>query len=113
MDNNIKKFFEKSKLTKEELHDFLEKLKESDVKLEHTRAYRTLMNQARRNILRFIGYKIKNMDELKKEFNLGEEQLKYHLLMLNQCLYIIDSPKGWKVTPKGLGFLENAKLGDF
>lgn len=110
MNNDIKKIMSKSKLTKEEMRDFLAKIKEADVKLEHSRAYRTLMNEIRRNLLKFIGYDVRSLDELKKEFKLEDDQLSYHLSMLKQCLYIIDSSEGWKSTPKGLGFLENAKI---
>ena len=112
MDNDIKKMISKSKLTKEEIKDFLTKLEDADVKLEHSRAYRTLMNETRRNLLRFIGYEVRSMDDLKKEFKLEDDQLLYHLSMLKQCLYVIDSREGWKSTPKGLGFLENAIMGD-
>ena len=113
MDNDIKKMISKSKLTKEEMRDFLAKIKEADVKLEHSRAYRTLMNEVRRNLLKFIGYEVRSMDELKKEFKLEVDQLLYHLSMLKQCLYIIESREGWKSTPKGLGFLENAKMDNY
>jgi predicted transcriptional regulator len=113
MDNDIKKKINKSKLTKEEMRDFLAKLESADVKLEHSRAYRTLMNEVRRNILRYIGCEVRSIDELKKEFKLEVDQLLYHLSMLKQCLYIIESREGWKSTPKGLGFLENAKMGNY
>ena len=113
MDNDIKKMKNRSKLTKEEMRDFLAKLESADVKLEHSRAYRTLMNEVRRNILRYIGCEVRSIDELKKEFKLEVDQLLYHLSMLKQCLYIIESREGWKSTPKGLGFLENAKMGNY
>jgi predicted transcriptional regulator len=113
MDNDIKKKINKSKLTKEEMRDFLAKLESADVKLEHSRAYRTLMNEVRRNLLRYIGCEVRSIDELKKEFKLEVDQLLYHLSMLKQCLYIIESREGWKSTPKGLGFLENAKMGHY
>ena len=113
MDKDIKKMISKTKLTKEEMRDFLAKIKDANVKLEHSRAYRTLMNEVRRNLLKFIGYEVRSMDELKKEFKLEVDQLLYHLSMLKQCLYIIESREGWKSTPKGLGFLENAKMDNY
>ncbi|MFX1497650.1 MAG: hypothetical protein ACFFBH_09005 [Promethearchaeota archaeon] len=101
-----------SKLTKEELREFYEKTKNLDKKLDHGRAYRTLTNPIRRNILNFIGYSIKNSEQIKKEFQLDDSQLNYHLNMLKQTFYILDSNEGWKLTPRGIGFLENAKLSD-
>ena len=53
------------------------------------------------------------MEEIKKEFKLDEDQLRYHLSMLKQSLYVIESHEGWKSTPRGIGFLENAKMGDY
>ncbi|MFX1395334.1 MAG: hypothetical protein ACFFAH_17500 [Promethearchaeota archaeon] len=109
----MKKIIKKSKLTEEELKRFLEVTSNLDHKLDHSRAYRTMMNEARREILKFIGYEVRKIDEIKKEFTLNEDQLNYHLSMLKQCFYVIESNEGWKSTPRGLGFLENAKLGDF
>ena len=103
---------DKSKLSAEELKEFHEKTKNIDKKLDHGRAYRTLMNPLRRDILQFIGYEIKSIEELIKEFELDSEQLNYHLNMLKQVFFIIDSNKGWKLTPRGIGFLENAQLSD-
>ena len=103
----------KSKLNKEEIKAFLAKVDHIDKKLDHSRAYRTLMNETRRELLRFIGCEVRNINEIKKEFKLDNDQLKYHLSMLKQCLYIIESHEGWKSTPRGIGFLENAKMGDY
>ena len=102
----------KSKLTKEEMKDFLVKVENTDKKLDHSRAYRTLMNKARRELLKFIGCEIRSIGEIKKEFKLDGDQIQYHLSMLKQSLYIMLSHEGWKSTPKGIGFLENAILGD-
>ena len=112
MDNELKNMINKSKLTKEEIKDFLAKVEEVDKKLDHSRAYRTLMNEARRELLKFIGCEIRKMDEIKKEFKLDDDQLRYHLSMLKQSLYIIESHEGWKSTPRGIGFLENAIMED-
>jgi predicted transcriptional regulator len=102
----------KSKLTKEEMKDFLAKVEDNDKKLDHSRAYRTLMNEARRELLKFIGCEIRSMDEIKKEFKLDEDQIRYHLSMLMQSLYVIESHERWKSTPRGIGFLENAIMED-
>lgn len=113
MGNEPKNMMNKSKLTKEEMKEFLAKVEDIDKKLDHSRAYRTLMNEARRELLKFIGCEVRNMEEIKKEFKLDEDQLRYHLSMLKQSLYVIESHEGWKSTPRGIGFLENAKMGDY
>ena len=113
MEDEMKKFVNKSKLTKEELKAFFNATSNLDHKLDHSRAYRTMMNEARRELLKFIGYEVRNIDEIKNEFTLNEDQLNYHLSMLKQCLYVVESNEGWKSTPRGIGFLENAKLGNF
>lgn len=112
MENEMKKMLNKSKLTKEELKQFLKLTANIDHKLDHSRAYRTMMNETRREVLKFIGYEVRSLNDIKVEFNAKEDQINYHLSMLKQCLYIFDSNEGWKATPRGIGFLENAKLGD-
>ena len=112
MEDEMKKMLNKSKLTKEELKDFLKMTENLDHKLDHSRAYRTMMNEDRREILKFIGNEIRSNDEIEKEFKLKKDQLNYHLSMLKQCLFIIESKEGWKSTPRGLGFLENTILED-
>lgn len=101
-----------SKLSREELKEFYAKIKNLDKKLDHGRAYRTLTNPIRRDILNFIGYTIKKLDEIKKEFRLDDSQLLYHLNMLKQTFYLLDTEEEWKLTPRGIGFLENAQLSD-
>ncbi len=112
MEKEFKNKMKKSKLTREEMKDFLAKAESIDKKLDHGRAYRTLMNQVRRELLKFIGCEVRSMDEMKKEFQLDENQLRYHLSMLLQSLYVIESQEGWKSTPRGIGFLENAIMSD-
>ncbi len=123
MDKNIfeeininKEEFEKQKgkslLSKEEMKEFLKNVSSIDKRVDHSRAYRTLMNETRRELLKFIGYEVRSMDDIINEFPSVMDQLNYHLSMLKQCLYIIDSEEGWKSTPRGIGFLENAQMGD-
>lgn len=100
----------KSKLNTEELKEFYVKTKNIDKKIDHGRAYRTLINPIRREILKFIGFNIKTMKEIKSEFKFDDTQLNYHLNMLKQTFYVVDSNEGWKLTPRGIGFLENARL---
>lgn len=112
MEKEFKSKMKKSKLTKEEMKEFLAKADDIDKKLDHGRAYRTLMNQVRRELLKFIGCEIRSMDDIKKEFQIDEDQIRYHLSMLMQSLYVIESQEGWKSTPRGIGFLDNAIMGD-
>ena len=100
------------KLTKEEMRELYEKTKDLDKKVGHYNSYRTMMNETRRELLKFIGCEIRNTEELIEQFKLEEDQLNYHLSMLEQCFYIINSREGWKSTPGGIKFLENAKMGD-
>ena len=95
------------------MKDLLEKTKDLDKKQSHYLAYRTMMNEIRRELLKFIGCKIRTMNDIKNEFGIDEDQLLYHLSMLEQCYYIINSIDGWKSTPGGIAFLENAKMGEF
>jgi len=80
-------------------------------KLDHSLAYRTMISEIRRDLLKYIGNEIRDIKEIQEEFQIGEDQLKYHLSMLNQGLYVIESNNKWKATPRGLGFLANAVLG--
>ena len=112
MEDEMKKMRNKSKLTEEELKNFLKMTANLDHKLDHSRAYRTMMNEDRRELLKFIGKEIRSNDEIEKEFKLKKDQLSYHLSMLKQCLFIIESKEGWKSTPRGIGFLENTRLED-
>ena len=100
------------RMTEKELKDFYEKVKVLDHKEDHRLAFRTLTNPLRRDILYFIEYKIIPTYEIKKKFNLDETQVDYNLNMLKQTIYIIDSEEGWKLTPRGIGFIENAQLSD-
>jgi hypothetical protein len=101
------------KLTKEEMKEYLQITKEIDPKEDHKRAYRTMMNQTRRELLTFIGVNIKTFEEIEIEFQEEEEQIKYHLSMLEQLHYLMDTKNGWKATPRGIGFLYNViMIGD-
>ena len=91
MEKELKTKMNKSKLTKEEMKDFLANAEDTDKKLDHSRAYRTMMNVTRRDLLKFIGYEIRSMAGIKKEFKLDDDQIKYHLSMLkqkNHALYL-------------------------
>ena len=105
-----KEILKKCKLTETELKDFYKKIKEVDKKTDHSRAYRTLMNVTRREILEFIEFGIKTFEEIAKKFNMDSDQLSYHLSMLEQLNFIMNCSEGWKSTPRGVGFLLNARM---
>ena len=108
-----RKYIIKSKLTKEELQSISKNTKDLNPKQSHYRAFRTMMSEIRRELLKYIGSEIRSIDEIKEQFKLEIDQLNYHLSMLEQCYYIINSREGWKSTPLGLAFLDNAKMGDY
>ena len=102
----------KSKLSKDEMKIFLEKVESVDKRVDHSNAMRCMSNETRRELLNYIGYEVRNMEEIKKKFEMEEDQLKYHLSMLEHSLYVMESQEGWKSTPWGIGFIENAILED-
>ncbi len=105
-----KEILEKCKLTKEELMEYYEKSKQVDKKTDHSRAYRTLMNATRRNILEYVGFEVKTTDQMVTDLEQDREQLKYHLSMLEQLNFIMKCSDGWKSTPRGIAFLLNARM---
>jgi len=112
MDKRLTRIMGKSKLTEEEMKIFIEKIESIDKKQDHSNAYRTMSNEMRREILNFIGYEVRSIEKMKVKFNLDADQLKYHLSMLEHSLYVVESSEGWKSTPRGIGFMENAQLED-
>ncbi|MEJ2251758.1 MAG: helix-turn-helix domain-containing protein [Candidatus Lokiarchaeota archaeon] len=107
---DIKELAKKCKLNEKELDEFYEKWKNRNHDLDHKIAARTLTSQVRREILEFIGYDVKTTKEIGDKFDIKEEQVKYHLNMLEQPSYVMDCDGNWKLTPRGIGFLENTKL---
>ena len=107
----LKEIIKNCKLTEEETQEYLRLTKDIDHKLDHGRAYRTMMNQTRRELLKFIGTNIRTMNQVKTEFQMEEDQLRYHLSMLEQLFYIMNTESGLKATPRGIGFLNNAIMG--
>ena len=107
---DMKEILKKCKLTEEELKIFNERVKNISHKEDHARAYRTLMNPIRREILQFIKCEIKPIEEIEKQLDMDKGQLGYHLSMLDQLNYIMNTNVGWKGTPRGIGFLENAQI---
>ena len=104
----MKEILKICRLTEEEMEKYLKLTKYIDHKVDHGRAYRTMMNPTRRDLLKFISTNVKTFDQILNEFDLGADQIRYHLSMLEQLLYIMNTENGWKSTPRGIGFLHNA-----
>ncbi len=109
---DMKEIIKICKLTEDEMTDYLQLTKNIDHKEDHKRAYRTMMNQTRRELLKFIGINVKTFEELKDSFKEVGDALNYHLSMLEQLFYIVNTKSGWKATPRGIGFLYNAIMED-
>ncbi|MFX1313112.1 MAG: hypothetical protein ACFFHD_10950 [Promethearchaeota archaeon] len=109
---NIKEIMKLCQLNEEEMKEFLQLTNDIDPKEDHHRAYRTMMNQTRRELLKFIGANVRTLEQIKNKFQEDEKVIKYHLLMLEQLFYIMDTKSGWKATPRGIGFLNNVLLED-
>jgi predicted transcriptional regulator len=107
---NMKEILEKCKLNEEEMKKFNQLTKNINHKEDHSRAYRTMMNQTRRKLLKFIGENTRTIEQIKTEFEEEQDQIDYHLSMLEQLFYIMSTESGWKATPRGIGFLYNAIL---
>lgn len=110
MDEELEKMKKKSKLSKDEMKIFLEKIENIDKRVDHSNAMRCMSNETRRDLLNFIGYDIRSMEEMKKKFEMEVDQIKYHLSMLEHSLYVIETQEWWKATPRGIGFMENTIL---
>ncbi|MFW9827822.1 MAG: hypothetical protein ACFFEY_09530 [Candidatus Thorarchaeota archaeon] len=109
---DMKEILKICQLSDEEMKKYLQITKDVDHKEDHRRAYRTMMNQTRRELLKFIGTKIKTFEEIKKRFPEVIDQIEYHLSMLEQLYYIMKTKNGWKATPRGIGFIHNAIMND-
>ncbi len=108
---NMKEIMELCQLNEEEMKEYLQMTKDMDHKEDHRRAYRTMMNQTRRELLKFIGTNTRTLEQIKSNFQEEESQIRYHLSMLEQLFYIMNTKNGWKATPRGIGFLNNAVMG--
>ena len=109
---DMKEILKICQLSDEEMNQYLELTKEIDHKEDHRRAYRTMMNNTRRELIKFIGTNIKTFEEIKSKFPEVSDQIKYHLSMLEQLYYIMETESGWKATPRGIGFIYNTLMED-
>ena len=105
---DMKEILDKCRLNDEEMRKFNQLTKSINHKVDHSRAYRTMMNQTRRKLLKFIGEDTKTTEQINTEFKEEQDQIEYHLSMLEQLFYIMNTECGWKSTPRGIGFIYNA-----
>jgi hypothetical protein len=92
-------------LKEEEMNEYLKKTEHIDPKQEHDHLYSVMTNETRRELLKFIDTYAKSFDEIKDKFQVEDEHLHYHLSMLEQLFFLMNTESGWKATPRGLGFL--------
>lgn len=97
-------------LSKEEMDEYLKKTEHIDPKDEHDHLYSVMTNKTRREILKFIDIHARSFDELNEHFQFKDEQLNYHLSMLEEMFFLMNTKTGWKATPHGLGFLYHTIL---
>jgi len=100
-----KSILDKCCLTEEEMDEYLKMTEHIDPKDEHDHLYRTMMNQTRRDLLKTIDRDAMPFDGLKEHLQIDDDQLQYHLSMLEQLFFLMETESGWKATPRGLGFL--------
>ena len=106
---DMKEILKICKLTEEEMNEHLRLTKNIDHKEDHKRAYRTMMNPTRRELLKFIGTNVKTIEQIKDYFQ-DVEQINYHLTMLEQLFYVMNTKSGWKATPRGIGFFRDRRF---
>ncbi|TFF98512.1 MAG: ArsR family transcriptional regulator [Promethearchaeota archaeon] len=92
-------------LTEEEMNKYLESTEHIDPKDEHDHLYSVMTNDTRRELLKLINTNAMTLEEIKEKVQLDKEQLQYHLSMLEQLFFLMNTSEGWKTTPRGLGFL--------
>ena len=89
------------------------KLKESgkglSAKEGHRLGLRALRHEVRHNVLKFIGYGLKTTEEIINEIQLDDQEVNYHLSILEQALQIEKTDAGWRATPPGMGYLKNVE----
>jgi hypothetical protein len=76
---------------------------------EHAEMFKVLENPTRRRVIERIGVFGVTKEELKKELNLDDMQLKFNMdMLIKDCYAEIDGDK-YKLTEKGIGLLEGMK----
>ena len=95
--------------------EWLEKIKREGKQRDPTEDHKlelvALQNKVRREIVKFIGIdNKKTVNEIKNEFNLKDSQVKLHLDLLEQALFVEgveeEGDKYYVLTPRGEAYLQ-------
>ncbi|MBO8181464.1 MAG: winged helix-turn-helix transcriptional regulator [Archaeoglobus sp.] len=80
---------------------------------DHKIGLMALQNRIRREIIKFLADGRKSKEEIKKRFRLTDSQLRLHLDLLEQALFIEaveeDGKRFYAITPRGEAYLENVE----
>ncbi|MGC9515744.1 winged helix-turn-helix domain-containing protein [Methanocrinis sp.] len=76
---------------------------------EHRFALEVLQLRIRRDILKFIGERVRSAEEVAEEFGIPERQAAFHLAMLEKGLVIEPVTGGYRSTPTGQLYLERVE----
>ncbi len=76
---------------------------------DHKFALDVLQLGLRRNILRFIGIKIRSKQDIEKNFGLSPFMAEFHLSMLEKALVVERLKSEFKITLTGILYLEKVE----
>ncbi len=76
---------------------------------DHKFALDVLQLGLRRNILRFIGIRIRSKQDIEKNFGLSPFMVEFHLSMLEKALVIERLKNEFKITSVGVLYLEKVE----
>jgi DNA-binding transcriptional ArsR family regulator len=66
-----------------------------------------LQLRIRREIMKFIGLRMKTEEEIERTFGLNESVAEVHLALLEKALVIEKDGDGYRSTPIGIAYLKN------
>jgi DNA-binding transcriptional ArsR family regulator len=76
---------------------------------DHRFALEVLQLRLRRDIMKFIGRRIRTEEEIAEEFRLSQPRAEYHLALLEKALVVEHRDEGYGCTPTGLLYLERVE----
>lgn len=77
---------------------------------DHKRGMQAMQNPIRRQIVKLL-HKGMSPDEMAREIDIDEQQVEYHLSMLEEALFVEQEGGRYMLTPRGEGYLKNVKQG--
>jgi len=75
----------------------------------HRQEEAALEDEVRRGILDLIGLDLVRIKELEAEMDLKEQDLKNHLIMLEQALLVEQAEGGYRLTPRCIAYLDECQ----